>query len=209
MSNDTKPATISQALRQRKAKKSPRWRRIIRWLRFGLGACLVVLLVYVVVSYRIYTLGGEYRSNTTKIQSPFNDVMPGDMLLLQSMNLWREPKVGDLVIYSNPEPTEDSPSDIMGRVVGLPGETIKRTGPTMTVADRDPLNIGFEIGSGLIKSGDTVPEGKVLIVTDNDAVAYPDSRVYGYVPIESIRRRVVMNLTILMGRDQGNTATPD
>lgn len=174
-------------------------RRWIRRLRVVMGLCVLLLGVYAWVSYRLYTLPGVYDPAIRTAQFPMEGLMPGDTVVLQNLNLWREPKLGDIVIYRNPRPEDGAPESLVGRIAGLPGESLKRVGPTMAVGGREPLSVGFDIGGG-IEHGDVIPEGCYLILADLDAVPYLDSRTLGYIKRPEISRRVVLNITSWQGR---------
>lgn len=169
-------------------------KRWIRRLRLVLALLLVLLVVYVALSYRVYQLPGGARD-----ASPLADVTPGDTVLLLNLNLWRAPKLGDVVLYDHP----DSPNEMLiGRVAAMPGESMHRAGPTMSAGNRPPLGVGFGFGSDFpVQDGDTIPDGHYLLLADSDAVSYADSRDFGYVPVDLIRRKVVMNLSPLFGSD--------
>lgn len=199
--NEISPEMASLERRRAKVRRFKVW---LRRVRIVLALAAVLLGAYIFVSYRIYTLPGTYDETSNKIQSPVADVMPGDTLLLQSLNLWREPKLGDTVIYKREELKEGVPDTLIGRVVGLPGETVRRDGPTMRVGGREPLPVGFDIGPDTnIKNGDVIPEGRYMITMDTDAIGYADSRDLGYIPRGNIEKRVTMNLSLVFG-DRGS-----
>jgi signal peptidase I len=176
-------------------------KRWIKRVRIGLMAVSVILCVYAIVSYSVYTLPGLYKPDSNKIQSPIGDVMPGDSVVLLKLNLWREPKLGDVVIYEHPDPKDGAPPQLIGRIAGLPGESVKRNGPTMQVEGREPLPVGFPIGPDVaIKDEAVIPEGEYLIVTDTDAIAYADSRDFGFVKRDAIQKKVVVNLAPMLGQ---------
>ncbi|MCA8918074.1 MAG: hypothetical protein KDB32_03270 [Planctomycetes bacterium] len=191
----------TQAL-EKKREKARGVRKTLRRVRVGFALVTLTLAGYIFLSYGIYTVPGEYHASSTKIQSPISDVQPGDTLVLLNLNLWREPKLGDVVIYDHPNPRDGVPSQLIGRVAGLPGETLTRVGPTMKVADRLPLPVGFGMGGNSLKSGDVIPEGEYMIVTDTDAVGYADSRDFGFIRGETIQKKVIFNLAFMLGQRQ-------
>jgi signal peptidase I len=163
-------------------------RRWIRRARFVLGAVVVLLLVYAVVSYRIVTLHGGPGV------LPLEGVQYGDSLLTQYFNLGRAPVRGNLVIYTDPQ---NPGEELLGRVVGLAGDSVGRDGPAVHVAGVR-LAVGFHLAGALPEDGE-VPTGKVLILTDNDDVGYRDSRDFGFVPLDHLQRRVAVNLSASFG----------
>lgn len=191
-----------EKLNKKRAKMAgyKRWVRRGRWL---FSIMVAILLTYSYLSYTIYTVQGRYNPASQAPQSPIYDVQPEDMLLLQKLNLWRDPKVGDVVIYRKTGTDTAVEGTLVGRIAGLPGENIKRLGPTMTVNGRDALPVGFSVGLGeKVKAGDTIPDGQYMIITDTDDMPFPDSRTLGYIPRGDILYRVSTNITLLFGRAQ-------
>ena len=192
-----------QAELQRRRAQVKGFKRWVRRLRIALALVTVVLAVYIFLSYGIYTVPGEYRATSNKIQSPISEVQPGDTLVLLNLNLWRHPRLGDIVIYDHPDPKDGAPSQLIGRVAGLPGETVHAQLPSFRVGDRLPLSVGFVVGpDAALKDGDVIPEGKYLIVTDNDAIAYADSRDFGYIDRAAMHKKVIFNLAFVLGQRQ-------
>lgn len=175
-----------------------RWARRLRWVMAGV---LGLLLVYIGISFKVMTLPGQYDPAVKTPQTPIEGLQPGDSVLLLNLNLWREPRLGDVVLYRNPKAGPDAPEQLIGRIEGMPGEKLARTGPTMSVGDREPLGVGFGFGGGgEVKDGAVIPEGCYLILADHDALAYADSRDVGFVARDAIVQRVAMNLTPMLGR---------
>jgi len=192
-----------QAELQRRRAQVKGFKRWVKRLRIALALATVVLAVYIFLSYGIYTVPGEYRATSNKIQSPISEVQPGDTLVLLNLNLWRDPRLGDIVIYDHPDPKDGAPSQLIGRVAGLPGETVHAQLPSFRVGDRLPLSVGFVVGpEAALKDGDVIPEGKYLIVTDNDAIAYADSRDFGYIERTAMHKKVIFNLAFILGQRQ-------
>ncbi|MBK8206137.1 MAG: signal peptidase I [Planctomycetes bacterium] len=191
------PAVALERNRNR-VKAARRW---IRRLRYGLGALLLLVGVYALMSYSVYTLPGEYDPNSTKVQSPIEDIQRGDTVLLLKLNLWRDPKVGDIVLYDHPNPRDGVPEVMLGRIAGAPGEEMRRAGPTMAIGGRPPLSVGFDIGSqATFQDGQVIPEGQYLILMDTDAVNYGDSRDFGLITRDAIRQKVALNMAGVLGQ---------
>jgi signal peptidase I len=188
---------------ERKRANVKGFKNWVKRLRVVLALVTVVLAVYIFLSYGIYTVPGEYRPTSNKIQSPISEVQPGDTLVLLNLNLWREPQLGDIVIYDHPDPKDGAPRQLIGRVAGLPGETVHAQLPSFRVEDRMPLNVGFVVGpEAALKDGDVIPEGRYLVVTDTDAIAYADSRDFGYIERTAMHKKVIINLAFILGQRQ-------
>ncbi|MCA8915283.1 MAG: signal peptidase I [Planctomycetes bacterium] len=194
---------------QRKRAQVTQFRRWLKRVRIAFAVGTVFLAVYIFMSYGVYTVPGEYRPLSNKVQSPITEVQPGDTVILLNLNMWREPKLGDIVIYDHPDPKDGVPSQLIGRVAGLPGEVVTRTGPTMQVGGRLPLPVGFPLGKDVqVKDNATIPEGSYLVVTDTDAIAYADSRDFGYVKREAMKKKVIFNLAYILGQREVKTPQP-
>lgn len=192
---------------ERKRANVKGFKNWVKRLRVVLALVTVVLAVYIFLSYGIYTVPGEYRPTSNKIQSPISEVQPGDTLVLLNLNLWREPQLGDIVIYDHPDPKDGAPRQLIGRVAGLPGETVHAQLPSFRVEDRMPLNVGFVVGpEAALKDGDVIPEGRYLVVTDTDAIAYADSRDFGYIERTAMHKKVIFNLAYILGQRQAQSA---
>jgi len=192
----TEPARSLTENLARRPKPLAGARRWFRRIRLVLAVPLLLILIYIILSYTVYTVPGTHNPESRRVQSPIEDVRKGDMLLLLKLNLWRDPRLHDIVIYEHPNPGDGVPTDLIGRIQGLPGETVVRVGPTMSVGGRDALNVGFDIGIGAaIQDNEVIPEGHYLIVADTDALAYADSRDFGFVSRDAIRQRVALNLS--------------
>lgn len=170
-----------------------RHRKLLRGLRLLFGLAVMLLLLFGFMNYDLYNVPGE------KGGSKVFGIGRGDNLLLARYRFWRNPGLGDVVFYRAPGEKDEAATQV-GRIVGLPGEKVARHGPTMRIADREPLAIGFEMGpEAKIKDGDVIPEGQYLILVDDDSYEYGDSRHYGYIPQENIEYRLAMNLAGVWG----------
>lgn len=171
-----------------------RYRGWFRAIRLFLGLLVMALMVYGFLTYDFYTVPGSASG------PDFMGVRRGDRLLIARFRFWRPPRVGDVVFYRPPGAAETE-ANVLGRVVGLPGEKVERVGPTMRVGGREPLAVGFELGpNAKIKDGDIIPEGSYLVLCDDDHVSYPDSRDYGYIPLENLQYRLALNISDTWGR---------
>lgn len=166
-----------------------RYKFLLRLIRAGLTLTVLGLMAFAWLNYTYFTVPGERNS-----QPVLFDISRGDALILARYRPWRPPMVGDIVFYRAPGGADDA-ALLIGRVEGVPGETVRRRGPTMTVGGREPLAIGFELSPDApIKDGDIIAESRYLILVDSDAVAYTDSRIHGYIGRDQIEYRLALNL---------------
>lgn len=166
-----------------------RYRLLLRLIRAGLTLTVLGLMAFAWINYTYFTVPGERDS-----QPVLFDISRGDALILARYRPWREPMVGDIVFYRAPQAAADD-AFLIGRIEGVPGETVRRRGPTMTVGGREPLAVGFELSPDApVKDGDIIAEGCYLVLVDSDAVAYTDSRTHGYIGRDQIEYRLALNL---------------
>ncbi len=97
----------------------------------------------------------------------------------------------DIVVFSS---AEDPTKDLVKRVVGLPGETIRVAGGKVYI-DGKPLEEDyarhFPPGAGETIYEDKVPPGHYYVLGDNRPDSH-DSRYFHAVPASRIRGKVVL-----------------
>jgi hypothetical protein len=171
-------------------------RRVLWVLRIVLVAAGLATAAWAIASYTTAVLPGTGGSSPI---SPLNgDFRKGDRLLLVRMNMGREPRLGDVVIYS---PEGRNGASFIGRIQGLPGESMTRMGPTFSIGGREPLGLGLGFGPEVkLREGETIPPGCCVILMDQDTEPYPDSRSLGFIALSDIDYRVAANLSALTGR---------
>ena len=105
------------------------------------------------------------------------------------------PQRGDVIVFkAPPEPTKY----YIKRIIGLPGETVKIQGSTVTILNAAHPN-GLVLSEPYIthESSNTmemkIPAGKYFVMGDNRSGSY-DSRSWGALPKENIRGRSLLRL---------------
>jgi signal peptidase I len=119
--------------------------------------------------------------------SMYPTIQPGDRILVQKIGY--SISEGSIVVFRTPpgyRPSECNgsiESDLVKRVIGLPGETIWSVGNTVMVNGKplsEPyLPKGTRLGQAIPRQ--TVPKGDYYVLGDNRDISC-DSRVWGYVP---------------------------
>lgn len=120
----------------------------------------------------------------------------GDYLIVDELSYdFRTPERGEVIIFkAPPEPTKY----YIKRIIGLPGDTVKIEGTTVTIVDKAHPQ-GFSLSEQFITHPQigslsfTVPAGQYFVMGDNRAGSF-DSRSWGAVPAENIRGRALMRL---------------
>ena len=112
-------------------------------------------------------------------------------LMTETVFDYRIPERGDVVVFTLPE---DSGTNIIKRVIGVPGDTIQVKGMKLyingQVFDKDS-DYAIWVRGGVKDFGPVVvPPGKIFMLGDNREDSF-DSRYWGPVPIELIRGRAI------------------
>lgn len=132
-----------------------------------------------------------------KGDSMFPTIQENNYLVIEKVSYWfRAPAYGEVIVFKSHLPENSFKNkDLIKRVIGLPGDTIKikdgtvfRNGETLAEAyTAEPYTFGdMEV---------TVPADSVFILGDNRAVSR-DSRdpAVGFVPMKSIRGKILVRL---------------
>jgi len=155
---------------------------------------IVSILIAVLLAYLIQTF--VIRPFIVSGTSMVPDIQDGQYMIIDKISYrFHEPRRGDVIVFrALPEPSKY----YIKRVIGLPGETVQLTGPTVRIINKEHPN-GFTIPEPYVEnqSSDfltvTVPEGTYFVMGDNRAGSY-DSRGWGPLPKEEISGRALIRL---------------
>jgi signal peptidase I len=178
------------------------WREVVAWFWVG----LVFLLIN----------GAVGQARVIPSESMQNTLLVGDHLIMSRVGydagipftnlhvpLWRNPKRGQIVIFRPIIPGETS--DVIKRVIGLPGETVDVRDGSVWINGK-PLQEPYAVGRtepgepGMFRgpfTGQsnvlpyTVPKDCYFVMGDNRGNSY-DSRFWGCVPRKDIIGTPVM-----------------
>jgi signal peptidase I len=166
----------------------------------GWAICLAVALL-LAFGIRTYAFGVFSIPSTSMVPT----LQVNDRILVQKAFFdWHQLREGEIVVFSHP-PRDHCPgpagSDLVKRVIALPGQTIYSTGGVLYVdgrrlrepylPPRDPL--GPPIPDATRADPFHVPPGEFYVMGDNRAISC-DSRFWGPIKGSSIIGRVVMLL---------------
>lgn len=111
---------------------------------------------------------------------------------------YSSPARGDVVVFTRPDDPNtldnESETNIIKRVVGLPGETLEVRGTTVLIDEKPLEEEASRWSEGGIPEGDfgptKIPEGKVIVLGDNRDHS-KDSRFWNdpFLPLENIKGR--------------------
>ncbi|MGO9559560.1 MAG: signal peptidase I [Acidimicrobiales bacterium] len=166
-------------------------RRLLPWI------AIIAVSMVVAIGLRVFVVQTFFVPSGSMIPT----LMPGDRILVQKVGY--SVSEGAIVVFKTPpgyQPQDcggSEESDLVKRVIGLPGDTIwSGTGANANTvyingkALPEPyLPKGTQIGEGIRKQ--TIPAGEYFMMGDNRSVSC-DSRVWGLVPASDIVGRVFL-----------------
>jgi signal peptidase I len=149
------------------------------WLLGPLAAVLIALLLVFFVFFHFTTVDGDSMKPTLLNQ---------DRLLLTKG--YPHPRRDDIVVFTLKE--NGTPTELVKRVVGIPGDTVYCKGDLAWVNGKpEPRGFDVLVGPSTQPVGPvTVRAGEVFVLGDNRAIAL-DSRIIGPVPLSSVVGRAV------------------
>lgn len=154
------------------------------WKRFALDIFETILLA-VVLYLAINAVSARVRVDGTSMVPTLQN---GEYILINKL-AYRlgQPERGDIIVFSYPD---DNGQDLIKRVIGLPGDTVKIENGVVTI-DAQVLEEPY-IAQPPIYSGEwTVPEGSLFVLGDNRNDSR-DSHQWGLLPQENIIGKSVL-----------------
>ena len=112
-------------------------------------------------------------------------IRPGDRIVLMKTG---SIKKSDIIIFKSPEDTE---TYLVKRVIGLPGDVVEIAGGQLYLNGK-PMDEPYLKESFIVYKYDLaqVPSGKLFVLGDNRNNS-DDSTVWGFLPAENIRGKVI------------------
>ncbi len=167
---------------QNGSKKSGFWDLV----KFGLIALIIVVPIRTFIAQPFIVSGSS-------MVPTFEN---GQYLIVDELTYrLNEPKRGDVVIFKYPK---DTSLYFIKRIIGLPGETVKIDGSTITIKNKENPE-GFVLDETYVKNKSsnilqvTLPAGQYFVLGDNRS-ASSDSRVWGTVSKELLIGRAYLRL---------------
>lgn len=188
-----RPKKKKVSTQSKKPKPIPRDRIIRKKKKSGLKIFLISLVIVVALILSSLGIVGYFLTDKYKREIIHNEDMapylvPDEEIIVEKND---HPKRFDIIAYHS---AEDNDLTDVGRVIGLPGDTVEYLFNKLYINDREyeepylPSFIDEKVDSGsfsLIEvpgaEGDVIPQGYYLVLGDNRNDA-EDSRVTGLVP---------------------------
>jgi signal peptidase I len=178
-------------------KPKSKARSIAEWGAVIVGAVVIALLVKTFLFQAFYIPSGS--------MEPTLEV--NDRVLVNKLSYdLHDVNRGDIVVFKRPPEEAGDISDLIKRVVGLPGETITFADGAVYIEGREvsepylkePLSTDSLVESipnceGSTASGCTIPEGRVFVMGDNRRDSR-DSRFFGPIQESSIVGRAFIRI---------------
>jgi signal peptidase I len=130
----------------------------MKYARDIITTILVALIIFAVLQL---TIGSFKVYGMCMLPSIKN----GDYIMVSKLSyVFKEPQRGDIIIFHSPR---DSNSDLIKRIVGLPGETIEVTGGKVLI-NGEPLEEPYIAEPPQYEyAAETLPEGMYFVLGDN------------------------------------------
>jgi len=173
-----------------KPNRSKRKRRVaIEWTLIIVVALLASLLVRTFVFQTFYIPSGSMNPTLWK----------GDRIIVNKLSVeFGTINIGDIVVFKAPpvvaKDCDDPVTDLVKRVIGLPGDRLYSKGNTIYVNGK-PLDQKWTVyptlGERILPT--TVPAGRYFMMGDNHALSC-DSRTWGTVPRSDLIGKVFVRI---------------
>ncbi len=153
---------------------------------------IVILVVFVLLPIRLFIAQPFVVVGTSMYPTFFN----GDYLIIDEISYrFEKPQRGDVIVFVPPPAPKDH---YIKRVIGLPNETVKVDGNTVTIINKENPN-GFVLTEKYVSSEragattTTLGPNQYFVMGDNRE-ASSDSRVWGALNGNEITGRVLTRL---------------
>jgi signal peptidase I len=142
----------------------------------------LTILIFLAIHFTVqnYQISGPSMQNT---------LHSGQFVLVNKIAyLFHAPERGDVIVFHEPDQPD---RDLIKRVIGLPGDTIKLDGTTVWI-NGTQLNEPYITQRNNPSAGTmTVPASNYFVMGDNRPVS-EDSRYFGFVPKDYIVGKAIL-----------------
>jgi signal peptidase I len=148
------------------------------WKRFTLDILETIVLA-IVLYFGINAVSARVRVDGFSMNPTLQN---GEYILVNKLAYKTgHPERGDIIVFSFPA---DEGQDLIKRVIGLPGDTIRVDNGTVTINDRK-LEEPYIAQAPLYSGEWTIPEDHLFVLGDNRNDSR-DSHQWGLLPIENV-----------------------
>ena len=154
------------------------------WKRFALDILETIVLA-VVLYFGINAVSARVRVDGFSMNPTLQN---GEYILVNRLAYKTgQPERGDIIVFSFPA---DEGQDLIKRVIGLPGETVK-IGDGIVIINDQELQEPYIAQDPLYLGEWTVPEGYLYVLGDNRNDSR-DSHQWGLLPVENVIGKSVL-----------------
>jgi len=154
------------------------------WKRFALDILETIVLA-VVLYFGINAMSARVRVDGFSMNPTLQN---GEYILVNRLAYKTgQPERGDIIVFSFPA---DEGQDLIKRIIGLPGETVKIANGSVTINDQE-LQEPYIAQDPLYFGEWTVPEGYLYVLGDNRNDSR-DSHQWGLLPLENVIGKSVL-----------------
>lgn len=154
------------------------------WKRFALDILETIVLA-VILYFGINAVSARVRVDGFSMNPTLQN---GEYILVNRLAYKTgEPERGDIIVFSYPA---DEGQDLIKRVIGLPGETVKISDGIVTINDQE-LQEPYIAQDPMYYGEWTVPEGYLFVLGDNRNDSR-DSHQWGLLPLENVIGKSVL-----------------
>ncbi|NJC97086.1 MAG: signal peptidase I [Anaerolineales bacterium] len=154
------------------------------WKRFALDILETIVLA-VVLYFGINAISARVRVDGFSMNPTLQD---GEYVLVSRMSYkFSEPQRGDIIVFSFPI---DQRQDLIKRVIGLPGETVRIQDNQVYINDA-PLAEPYIAQDPRYNGEWTVGEGQLFVLGDNRNDS-KDSHQWGLLPVDNVIGKAIL-----------------
>jgi len=163
-----------------------------RWKAVELRQALLILAVGLLLGLAVRII---LRNYVVEGESMLPTVQPGDRVLVDHLSYdVGSPQRGDVVVFHILLPGASNETNLIKRVIGLPGDTVE-VRPGALLIDGRPVKepyVQAPRAAPYYYGPATVPGGSYFVLGDNRAVSY-DSHQWGFLPRQDLAGRVMLS----------------
>jgi signal peptidase I len=154
------------------------------WKRFALDILETIVLA-VILYFGINAVSARVRVDGFSMNPTLQN---GEYILVNRLAYRTgQPERGDIIVFSYPA---DEGQDLIKRVIGLPGETVKIGNGNVTINGQE-LKESYIAQDPLYYGDWTVPDGYLFVLGDNRNDSR-DSHQWGLLPLENVIGKSVL-----------------
>ena len=156
-----------------------------QWVRFSLDILETILLAAIL----FLVINGVSARVRVEGFSMVPSLQDGEFVLVNRMAYrFGEPQRGDIIVFHHP--TDQNKEDLIKRVIGLPGDTVKVEGGKVFV-NGTRLKENYIAAAPAYTDEQTVPDGELYVLGDNRNNS-SDSHAWGFVLYKDVIGKAIL-----------------